>query len=98
MALKCYCQEILRIPHLPSFKDTFEAFLDVIQYHICSIFSYDRLEEAGISCGKLWLILLCTFYQYRQWSWPISQSKIHIYRHTRALNLQDCKDNTEGKE
>lgn len=79
--LGSYGQETLRIPHLLSFKGAFEAFLDVVQCHTCSTFSYDRLEETSIFCGKFWLIVLRTFYQYRQRSWPTSQSKIHKYRH-----------------
>lgn len=42
-------------------------------------------KEASISHGKFWLILLRTVYQYRQWSWPTSQSKIHTDTHVHCI-------------
>lgn len=87
MALECYCQGILGIPHLLSFKSTLEAFLEIIQS--CLIerswnFSWGILDPAVHSC------------QYRQWSWPAGQTNPRTHRH-KCPELHICRGNTAGK-
>jgi len=93
----CCRRELLGIPHLLSFKATFEAFLDVVQRHIGGTFSYDQ-PSAERSRHFSWEIPPHPSVHFLPvWTVALanrSAKSTHVQTHVHCIG----KENAKGKE